>query len=120
MIELMEQTKGDLVAVKASGKLTDDDYKQTFIPALEAALAGGGQVRAVILLDESFTGWDAHAAWDDAKFGLAHRKDFSKIAMVGDSAWPKWGAKLGDHFIAGTIKAFGQDQLDQALEWVGA
>lgn len=120
MIELMDQTGGDLVAVRCTGKLTDQDYKEVFIPALESALAGGGKIRALLLLDERFQGWDAHAMWDDAKFGMAHRNDFSKIAVAGGARWIEWGLSLASHFMQGQVKSFETDQSDQALAWLDA
>lgn len=120
MVEIMEPTGGDLVAVRCTGKLTDQDYKEVFIPALEAALAGDQNIRALMLLDDGFEGWDAHAMWDDAKFGLAHRNDFSKIAVVGAARWMQWALQVGGHLMAGEIKTFDAGQDQAALAWLNA
>ena len=52
-------------------------------------------VRFEGVMDESFEGWELMAMWDDAKFGLQHRNDLGKVAVVGGPTWVKWGAKVG-------------------------
>jgi len=36
MIEIMSESRGNLLGVRAIGKLTDQDYQLVLIPALEA------------------------------------------------------------------------------------
>lgn len=118
MIEIMQESSGATLAVKASGKLTDDDYKKVWIPKLEELLRQFGKVRALLFLTKDFSGWELHAAWDDAVFGLKHRNDFDKVAVVGGSAFIEWGTKLGGHLMGGEVKTFSEAQLQEALDWV--
>ena len=87
MIEIMEESKGKVLAAKASGTLTDADYTEVLIPALEKAIAWHGKVNLLLYMDASFEGWELMAMWDDAKFGIQHRNDLGKVAVVGGPAW---------------------------------
>ncbi len=64
----------DILAFKATGKLTDADYKQ-FLPVLEEMIRNNGRISLYIEM-QAFEGWEAKAAWDDLRFGLQHDDDF--------------------------------------------
>lgn len=117
MMTIMPESKENLLVVRATEKLTSKDYEEVFIPELTKLIDQFGKIRSVIYLDPDFDGWELGAMWDDAKFGLKHRKDFEKIAVVGASKWIEWGIRLGNHLMEGQMKTFDKDQLDEALAW---
>jgi len=73
MIELMPESTGNIVGIRATGTLTGADYEKVFIPRLEELFGEYGRLRILLYMDEGFAGWDLSAAWDDAAFGLTHR-----------------------------------------------
>lgn len=117
MIEIMPESTGATLAVKATGKLTDADYKQVWIPQLEELIGKFGKIKALVYFTKDFSGWELHAAWDDAVFGMKHRNDFEKLAVVGAGPWIEWGTKLGAHLMSGEVKTFSEEQLPEALNW---
>jgi len=118
MIEFMPESAGNVVGVKATGKLTAKDYEQTLIPKLEETFAAHGKLNVLFFMDESFEGWDLAAAWDDASYGLRHRADFDKLAIVGGPPWVEWCIKLSGFLMKGEIRIFSRDQLASAWDWV--
>ncbi|MEA3291871.1 MAG: STAS/SEC14 domain-containing protein [Pseudomonadota bacterium] len=120
MIEILPDSEGDLLAVKATGKLTAEDYDQVFVPQVESRIQSYGKARLLLHLDERFSGWEVGAMWEDAKFGIRHRHDFSKIAVVGGAAWIDWSAKMAAHFMDGQLKTFAGPELQSAWAWVKA
>ena len=48
MIEFMDESAGNVVGVRASGKLTDADYKETLIPGLEKLFEQHGRLRVLL------------------------------------------------------------------------
>jgi len=118
MIELMPASSGDALAFRATDKLTDDDYKQVFIPRLDEALAAHAKLKVMLVLDEGFTGWDLHAMWDDARWGMRHKDDLTKVAVVGGARWLDWATRVGGHLIQAEVKTFGLDQEAEAWAWV--
>jgi hypothetical protein len=120
MIELMPESNASMLALKATGKLTDTDYKQVLIPKMLEIIEQSGKAKVLLYLPEGFAGWEAHAAWDDAKFGVQHRNDFEKLAVVGGAKWVEWATKIGAYFMKGEVKTFPEAQLKEALDWVRA
>lgn len=118
MIEVLPESHGNVLGIRGLGKLTDSDYKEVLIPRLQAVIDEHGKARCLFTMGEDFHGWDLEAAWDDAKFGLQHRNDFEKVAVVGGPKWVEWGAKLGGLVISGEVKTFSQDQLEEAWKWI--
>jgi hypothetical protein len=117
MIELPPQSQGNVVGLRATGTLTDADYRDTLIPRLNAALARHGRVNIVLFLDEGFEGWDLRAAWDDLSYGLAHRADFGRLALVGGPAWVAAAMKSMAFLIKGEVRTFPRAQLTDAWSW---
>jgi len=117
MIEILPESSNNLLVTKATGKLTTEDYEKIWIPALEAILKNNKKIRVACWLPPGFEGWEAGAIWDDAKFGIKHRNDMEKMAIIGGPEWVVWATKLGAHFIEGTIKTFENKDFQAAVEW---
>jgi hypothetical protein len=118
MIEVLPESHANILGVKALDKLTDLDYKDVLIPKLEQILSQHGKARILFDMGEEFHGWELAAAWDDAKFGIKHRNDFEKCAVVGGPKWVEWATKLGALLMNGEVKTFPSNQLKDAWEWV--
>lgn len=118
MIEFMKESHGDTLALRVSGTLTEDDYASVLIPKLEALLQEHGKLKVLFYMDEGFAGWEPGAAWDDAKFGVKHRADFAKLAVVGGPRWVDWCMKLSAWIMEGDVRTFDGDRLGDALDWI--
>ena len=118
MIEVLPQSEGNLLVVKATEKLTDQDYKEVLIPRLESVIREHGKARFLMDLSDDFHGWEVHAVWDDAHFGLTHRSDFTKMAVIGGPRWVEWGFKIGALLMHGEIRNFPPEKRDDAFAWI--
>lgn len=116
MFESIETGSSKILGVKLSGKLHEEDYT-TFIPLVENALAAAGKLSLFIRF-EDFHGWDLGAAWEDLKFATQHYGDFERIAMVGESRWQEWMAKLSVPFTQAAVKYFDVAEAEQAWAWL--
>ena len=117
MIEQIQTDSPKILAFKLSGKLHDEDY-QTFVPAVDAAVAAEGEIRLFVQFEADFQGWDLHAAWDDIKFAASHYANFNRIAMVGNRKWEEWMAKIGKPFTAASIGYFDASEVEVAWMWL--
>lgn len=120
MIEIMKESTGAVLAVKATKKLSGDDYTVVWIPALKKVIDEHEKVKCLLYMDENFEGWELKAMWEDAKFGFAHRNDFDKLAVVGGPKWVEWGTKVASAMISGEVKTYETVQLDKALKWIAS
>lgn len=85
MIEVREEGDGGRLVVVASGRLTEEDYRE-LVPRLHEAIERHGKLRLLILLRD-FEGWTPKALIEDLRFDLRHRKDFERAAIVGERRW---------------------------------
>ena len=117
MLKVMEESTGSVVGIRASGKLTEADYKD-ILPKLERLFREHGKLNVLFFADETFDGWDMEAAWEDASFGFKHVSDFGRLAMVGAPDWVVWCVKLSAFLFRGEVRIFGAEEIDKAWDWV--
>ncbi len=120
MIKVQPESNKNILVVRGEARLTDQDYKEILIPKLEAIIREYGKARLLLDISEDFQGWEGAALWDDAHFGIAHRKDFEKRAIIGGPGWVRWGLKLGAMVVSGEIRSFSPGERDEALRWIKA
>jgi hypothetical protein len=56
MIEIMPESHDNILGARATGKLTDDDYKNVLIPRMEELAEEHGNARFLFFLDSGFEG----------------------------------------------------------------
>ena len=120
MIELMKESSGRILGVRASGRLTETDYKHVLIPRLESLFDQFGRLRVLFFMDENFEGWTLDAAWANTILDLRHRADFEKVAIAGAPVWEEWCVKLVSLLMKGELRIFQRAQLPEAWEWLRA
>lgn len=107
------------VGFEAAGHVSDSDYKERLIPALDAAIAEHGKIRFLFLLGHKFEGYDPAAMWDDTMFGLRHMNDFERIAVVTDNEMIGGMIRTMAPMLPSETKVFPVGDLDKAKEWIG-
>lgn len=120
MIDIHPESQNETLVIQATGILTAADYETRFQPIVEELISKHGKINLVIYLDDLFEGWALGAMWDDAKFGMKHRHDFNRVAVVGAQAWFKWAYEVGAKFLDGKFHTFDQDDLVGAVAWANA
>lgn len=119
MLQFIPMPDSSILAIRASGKLTHEDY-QEFLPQLETKTNECGKASVFFELD-NFSGWEIEAAKDDFNFALKHLSDFQRIAIVGDKAWEHWMAVMAKPFLAlsdGELRYFDRENLQNAWDWL--
>ncbi|MCF6185975.1 MAG: universal stress protein [Desulfobulbaceae bacterium] len=116
MFEKIPVNADHIIAVRAAGVLTDADY-QDFLPELEQLIEREGPISAYVDMQD-FKRWEAKAAWDDLKFGIAHDIDFDRIAVVGNSKWQQWMVKVSNIFFTADMRYFPVEEKQEAMDWL--
>ena len=115
-IQLNEENGGKLLVVHVSGKLVKADYEH-FVPEFGRLVGLHGKLR--VLFDMTgFHGWDAGAAWEDFKFGVAHFADIERLAMVGEKKWQEGMAMFCKPFTKATVRYFDHTDAAEARKWL--
>ena len=118
MLEILPESQGNTLGVKASGKVTDQDYKEILIPAADKLLAEHGRGRFLYYLSKEFKGFELAAILDDVKYVGKHSDKFDKIALVGGPRWINQTVNIAKHFIKAEMKEFTDEQIAEAWVWV--
>lgn len=114
MLAFLERSSGNVLGIKASGKLTHADYQQ-LVPRLEELIQEHGKIRVLFELEDC-RGWEVGAAWDDLKFGLKHAGDVERCAVVGEKKWQEWMTKLSRPFFH--ARYFDKAEFEKAWQWL--
>ncbi len=121
MIEIMRESEGDVLGLRATGKLTGSDYRDVLEPAVRTLLDRFGTLKVLFLLDEPFSGWSLRAAWVNTVFDVKHRRNFDKVAVVGAPRWEQWCVNVAAGcLMGGELRTFDRHRLDAAWQWVRA
>lgn len=119
MIETLPDLPDGVIGFEAVGEVHSDDYKDTLIPALEAAGAAG-PIRLVYVLGDRFEGYSAGASWQDAKLALEHHGKWHRAAFVTDHDWLRHLAHAFGWMVPGDFQVFPLAEREQAVAWAAA
>ena len=116
MLQILEQTEGNLIATRATVNLTEADYDK-ILPLLNNIVEKHQKIRWYFEM-EDFEGWKPKAFWEDLKFDVQHANDFEKVAMVGDKKWEEWMTGLMKPFTSAEVKFFEINHRTKAQKWI--
>lgn len=117
MSAILEYQNDNVYLLRVGGLLKKSELEAAQADFVQHIVAAG-PIRLLVLL-ESFTGWEKGAAWDDTDFFFSHRNDFEKIAVVGN---PRWEAEVlaftGAGLRKGPVKFFDGTGESAARAWL--
>jgi hypothetical protein len=107
----------DICVLRISGIL-----KRSEFGAEQSALARkidiGSKPRLLVIL-ESFEGWERGADWNDLDFMISHGGEIAKIAIVAEPRWETLAlAFAGAGVRRAPVKFFLPNELEQARSWL--
>ena len=103
MIELIEGLPEPVVGLRANGRVTQEDYDQTVLPAVRAMLESRDRIRLLYVVGDDFDGYSLGAVWEDAKL-LGSLRSWERIAVVTDAGWIEHGVKAFGWMIPGEVR----------------
>ena len=118
MLELIDGYPENVVAVRGTGTVTGEDYRDVLVPAITSATAGERKARLLIELADGFDGYDASALRADADVGIGHFSSFDRIAVVTDHDAIRTAVNVFGIFIPGDVRLFRVADAHEARSWV--
>jgi len=119
MIERLKGFPPNVLAFACRGKVTKADYDTVLVPAVNAALKGGGKLRIYYETGDNF-GIEPGAMWEDFKVGMEHLTRWERMAVVTDVDWIKHTMKFFSFMMPGEMLTFSHAEADKARAWVSA
>jgi len=118
MIEVLDGFPDSVLAVRASERITAEDYRDVLTPAVEDKLSRHPKLRLLYHLGADFTRFTTTALWDDARLGFHHLRDFERIAVVTDVGWIGKLAATAGRALSVEVRVFPDAQLTAASAWI--
>lgn len=118
MIEVKSGTQENLLEVHMTAPITDEDYSDILMPALDAALAKVDAVRMLVVLEAGVTDFTMGALWDDAKMGLSNWTGFERIAIVTSNKAMTRLVRAFSILMPCPVAVFGKHSEDEARLWL--
>jgi len=104
----------NVVAIRAEGTITREDYEEVLIPMVEEKIGILGKIKLLYWCGEEFKGFSAGAMWDDARLGMMYLGDFLKIAVVSDIEWVCKSVKLFAPLVRTSVHVFHNADIEDA------
>jgi hypothetical protein len=116
----MDDVPEGVIGLRASGKLTKDDYTEVLEPALNEAMASG-EARVLFVLTD-FDRLELGAVPEDIKTGLGvelrNRGNWKRLALVTPVEWVAKAMRMFAWAMPGELAVYDSlDQLEEAKEW---
>jgi hypothetical protein len=118
MLEKLEGLPDDVMGVKATGTVTQDDYVNVLGPMLEKARQQGRRVRLVYQFGPGFQGFSVGGAWEDMRLGLDAMDRIDGLAIVTDVGWLRDSVQLMRMLMTSPVRVYANDEFDEAVAWL--
>jgi SpoIIAA-like len=120
MIERIEGMPAGTIGLRASGKLSREDYQQVLEPALREGVESG-EMRLLFAMPD-FDGLEPGAMVEDIEAGLRtlvrDHSAWRRFAFVTDVEWVAKSMRAFAWLAPGEVRVFVLSELDAAREWV--
>ena len=117
MIKVIEDMPVGTIGLEASGKVTDDDYRDVLVPVVEAALRarqGAADVRGRRAVRPT----PRARCWADTKVWFRDLKGWERVAVVSDADWLEHAVKAFGWMMPGEVRVFEPDDVRDAKAWL--
>lgn len=118
MLQILTDMPASVVAVRAVGEVTKEDYDTKLLPAVESVAKEFKEINFLFVLETDLQNFTPAAWMRDAWMSLKNYTKWNKVAVVSDQ---KFVQKLSDmlrYVFPGEAKGFSFEELQQAKEWV--
>jgi len=83
MIQVISNMPVGTIGLRASGEVSEEDYRDVLVPTINSAMERG-KVRLLFVLEDE-TGYEPGAVWADAKMWFKNLKGWQRLAIVSDA-----------------------------------
>lgn len=117
MIELIQGLPSHVAGFRATGEVTQEDYKKVVFPAAEELVQRTGELNYVFVFDTPFKNMSAGAWWQDTHLSLTKMCKRHRAAIVTTSEGANRFTDIWGIFTPGQFKGFLPEEYAEAVEW---
>lgn len=120
MIEMLSGFSDNIVAARAVGRVTREDYESVLIPCVEAAAKKHRELRCYYEISGDFAGMALGAMWEDFKVGVEYWARWERVAVVTDVGWIAHTMDLFRFLMSAQVRVFPASEKAEAHAWIEA
>lgn len=118
MITQLKEVPNTMVAFRATGEVTKEDFDQIVLPAVAELVQRTDKLNYLLVLDTPLKNFTLSAWIKDALLGLNNLTKWNRCAIVSDSDGINSFTNLFGKVMPGEFKGYKPEQLDEAINWV--
>jgi len=115
----MNDVPSNVVAFKATGEVTKEDYDTIVIPAIDALVKKQDKINFLLSVETKMKNFTLGALLKDLGVGLKHFTRWHKMAIVCDEHAVVKFTDFFSYVAPGEAKGFTHSELEAAKQWVG-
>ena len=108
----------NVVAFRAIGEVTKDDYKTVVAPAVQQLVDRTKEINFLFLIDTEIENFTAAAWKEDVMLGLKNLGKWNRAAIVTDSEDTISFTNGFSYIVPGEFRGFKKEAFNEALNWV--
>ena len=108
----------NVVAFRATGEVTQDDYKNVIFPAVENLVKRIDEINFLFLIDTDLENFTTAAWMQDGWLGLKNLAKWNRSAIVTDSEKAISFTNGFSYMVPGEFKGFRKEAFNEAMNWV--
>lgn len=118
MIDVKDIGEHGILELTMTPPVTDSDYRDKLMPALDAALTKGDRLRLLAIVEARPSEFTLGAMVQDARTGLKHWRGFDRIALVSDDKVVRAAVGGVSVFMPCPVSTFAMAEVDAARRWL--
>jgi hypothetical protein len=123
MFERLQEVPEGIVALKAVGKITREDYEQVIEPILDEARQHGHHLRILLEIGPEYRGFTPGVVWEKTETvlrSLSVLRHIDGYAVATDIGWIREAIQLMGCFLPFPLRVFGSQEGDEAIGWLNS
>lgn len=117
MIQVLDAPE-NVVAFRALGEVTKDDYQNIMAPAVEKLVERINEINFLFLIDTELENFTAAAWMQDAMIGLKNLGKWNRAAIVTDSEKAITFTNGFSYIVPGEFRGYKKEAYQEAMNWV--
>ncbi|MGN7785839.1 STAS/SEC14 domain-containing protein [Niabella sp. 22666] len=118
MISIIDDVPGHVIAFRATGTVSADDFKDILLPAVEKHLEVFSDLNYMLVIDTDLSNFTIGSWIQNVSLGLQQLKNWRKAAIICDVKFVKVVTDTIFKVMPGEFKVYEHERYDEALVWV--
>ncbi|WP_207532503.1 STAS/SEC14 domain-containing protein [Desertivirga arenae] len=118
MVELLEDFPEHVVAYKASGAISKEEYTEIIMQRVNEVAEEFGMINFIVRLETDMDNYSIGAFFNYVKISFQHFSKWKRMAIVSDERWLRMAYETLSLLVPGVIKTYPLGRFKEAKTWV--